>query len=180
MKTKNPPRSTNPIESITQDIGRELSDTARQTGEEFVKAFSPTEFLKGIYGASEQKTTPERGSGGDNHTPLDVEKLQKTHESKATDEAEMARLRSEYFQRVNDESTQARQSADHMEQMKEHEEGQVQQQREQEAQFAQHAQQAEAPTGRIRKNILGGKAVKRGGMNIAPQQNFETKSNKGK
>jgi hypothetical protein len=180
MKTKNPPRSTNPLESITQDIGRELTDTAKQTGVEFVKAFSPSEFLKGIYGTSEQKTTPERDGGGDNHTPLDVEKLQKTHQSKTSDEAEIARLRSEYFARVNEEVSTARQDKDHDEQVRARDEDEDTKRLQHVAAIAQQSQQMDAPVGRIRKNILGGKAVKRGGMNIAPQQQFETKSNKGK
>ncbi len=175
MSTK-PPRSANPLETLTREIGREFADTAKQTVKETVNALSPTEFLKSIYGVtSETPTTPEAPEGA-RHTPLNVEQLQKSHAAKQSDDAELAALRSQYFATVNRESATARQQIKEEGEQKAYQEHMAQQERLELEQLAQQQTDAAAPVGKERRSILGGKKKK---ASSAPAPH-EVKANKGK
>ncbi len=174
MSTK-PPRSANPFETLTREIGREFADTAKQTVKETVNALSPTEFLKSIYGiTSETPSTPEAPEGA-KHTPLNVEELQKKHTARQTDEAELAALRSQYFTTVNRESANTRQQMKEEGEQKAHQEQVAQQERIQLEQLA-NAQTDAAPVGKERRSIMGGKKKK---ASTAPAPH-EVKANKGR
>lgn len=174
MSTK-PPRSANPLETLTREIGREFADTAKQTVKETVNALSPTEFLKSIYGVTaETSATPEAPEGA-SHTPLNVEQLKQKHAAQKNDEAELTALRNQYFATVNRESANARQQIKEEGEQKAHEEQAAQQERLQLEQLA-HAQTDAAPVGKERRSILGGKKKK---TSTAPAPH-EVKANKGK
>lgn len=170
-----PPRNTNPLETLTQEIGREFADTAKQTVKETARALSPTEFLKSIYGVTTETSTTPEDPQGTKHTPLDVQQLKQKHASQKDDAAKLAALRSQYFATVNRESANARQQMKE-EGEREQQEQATQQERLQMERLAREQTDASAPAGKERRSILGGKR-KKASSTPAPH---EVKANKGK
>ena len=132
---------------------------AKKGVKQVAKTFSPLQMIENALGEDEVSDlkNKENKTNGQNHTPLDVEKLEKKYDGE--DQGEMTAVRNKLFQIVREGEQRELERSKREKQEKEREEEQEKSAKQKEEEEKKKVQQQEIPSGKQRRSIFSTKKV---------------------
>jgi len=158
-----------------EQVGEFSKSTVKKAGQALAQTFSPLNLAELLINPAKTETAPDKKKGEEdkkNHTPLNIEKLQKNYQKQ--DNQRLETMRQRLFQLVKkEEEQQIQRKKQEEQQKKEEEEIKKGEQKKEEEEKARRQQIAAIPSGKIRRSIFSRKKV-------AERQNMEVKPSTGK